>query len=705
MKKVLSLLLCLLVFISFQKLSSQDLWQQLSGPYGGYVNKILSSPSGALYAVSSSGVYKSMNEGGTWMPVTPSSIKDITCGCISPNGYIYIGIGNFAPKVYRSTDEGSSWTLRNTGTMHDFCDMAVTPGGTVLAGTAYRFSFHTQFIQSGEIFRSVDNGNTFTITPFPDIAVGSISANTNGDVYVTSTNGLFRSVNSGASWSVIRNDTCSKVFTNISGHIFFSTRQGVLRSTNNGASWLGVPKVPMASGSGGILFTAESGNIFKSTDNGDTWNQISVISGSSSFGTNSLLFSGVSKIYAGSNFGVFKSNNNGDNWAEANTGIRVTNIFTVVSKGTNIFAGSDRYISRSTDNGNEWTNLSNGLPPAGTRMLKLSPNSSIFAYIYGSGIYRSVNNGDNWTKLNNLPAGISEGSMVFNSSSEIFATAIDKIYKSSNNGDTWTEITSGFPEDTTTNIYGLSIDHQNNLYASISWGEFIFNYGLFKSTNNGANWSQISNERAPGQLKFNSQNQIWGIITTGLKLSTNGGMNFQAVTSAPSYVIDLEMGNQDQIFLHYVQNEIYGIKRSTNNGNSWTEYNQGLGQLLVYDMEFDDNNRLIAGTQSGLFRTIDATVGLPNYNSQIPSAYSLYQNYPNPFNPETKIQFSIPVNAFTKLSVYNSIGEEVGILVNDNLKTGTYEYSWKAENFPSGVYFYRLLSGDFTSAKKMVLVK
>ena len=74
-----------------------------------------------------------------------------------------------------------------------------------------------------------------------------------------------------------------------------------------------------------------------------------------------------------------------------------------------------------------------------------------------------------------------------------------------------------------------------------------------------------------------------------------------------------------------------------------------------------------------MFRTINSTLGISNINSGLPVDYSLEQNYPNPFNPETKIRFSLPENKYTRLAVYNSLGEELAVLVNGTLNSGTYE--------------------------------
>ncbi len=93
-------------------------------------------------------------------------------------------------------------------------------------------------------------------------------------------------------------------------------------------------------------------------------------------------------------------------------------------------------------------------------------------------------------------------------------------------------------------------------------------------------------------------------------------------------------------------------------------------------------------------------------NSSIPSAFDLKQNYPNPFNPSTKIKFDIPSNSGNiKVSIYDALGKELEVLVNEALKPGSYETNWNAASFPTGIYFYRVNSEKFSMTKKMNLIK
>jgi carboxypeptidase T len=110
------------------------------------------------------------------------------------------------------------------------------------------------------------------------------------------------------------------------------------------------------------------------------------------------------------------------------------------------------------------------------------------------------------------------------------------------------------------------------------------------------------------------------------------------------------------------------------------------------------------------FKVINYTDTLVSVNSIagiVPDEFRLYQNYPNPFNPSTVIRYSIKENAFVKLKVYDVLGNEVATLVNQNQLRGSYNYQFSTVNYqlPSGIYYYKLESGDFSEVKKMILLK
>jgi hypothetical protein len=102
-------------------------------------------------------------------------------------------------------------------------------------------------------------------------------------------------------------------------------------------------------------------------------------------------------------------------------------------------------------------------------------------------------------------------------------------------------------------------------------------------------------------------------------------------------------------------------------------------------------------------------IGITNIGSEFPVNYILYQNYPNPFNPSTTINYDLPITSYVKLVIYNILGKEIEVLVNQQLQPGRYEVEWSAtggvSSYPSGVYFYKLITNDFSETKKMVFIK
>ena len=110
-------------------------------------------------------------------------------------------------------------------------------------------------------------------------------------------------------------------------------------------------------------------------------------------------------------------------------------------------------------------------------------------------------------------------------------------------------------------------------------------------------------------------------------------------------------------------------------------------------------------------------IGIQPISSEVPDRFMLYQNYPNPFNPSTKIKFALPpslkgegkdapmVRQGVRVIIYDILGREISTLVNEELKPGTYEVEWLAENYPSGVYFYTITFNNFFESKRMVLLK
>lgn len=118
-------------------------------------------------------------------------------------------------------------------------------------------------------------------------------------------------------------------------------------------------------------------------------------------------------------------------------------------------------------------------------------------------------------------------------------------------------------------------------------------------------------------------------------------------------------------------------------------------------------NFTIAGYTAKVYSNIPDSVLLDvsGEKGEIPEKFLLYQNYPNPFNPITTIEFSLPVSGLVTLKIYNVLGQEIAELLNGEMKAGNYSIKFDASKFSSGMYLYKLTAGNFTSVKKLLLLK
>jgi hypothetical protein len=106
---------------------------------------------------------------------------------------------------------------------------------------------------------------------------------------------------------------------------------------------------------------------------------------------------------------------------------------------------------------------------------------------------------------------------------------------------------------------------------------------------------------------------------------------------------------------------------------------------------------------------VSNTITNVKLNNNLPTTFSLFQNFPNPFNPSTTINYQIPKVGFVTLKVYDVLGREVALLVNEEKPAGSYRVNFDASSvkgeLSSGIYFYRISVGNYSSVKKMVLLK
>ena len=405
--------------------------------------------------------------------------------------------------------------------------------------------------------------------------------------------------------------------------------------------------------------------------------------------TNDLTFMSLAvsdmNLFAGTYGGVYLSTNNGTSWTAVNSGLTtVSAVHALAVSGTNLFAGATYDgVFLSTNNGTNWTAVNNGLEDTGTtptRTVGINALAVSGTNLYAAagnpiggsgGVFLSTNNGTRWTAVDTRLSNTSFFSLAV-SGTNLFAGAINTLVDSggvflcTNNGTSWTAANSGL---TKTNVNVLAV-LGTNLFAGTG-GFLEYKGGVFFSTNNGSNWTAVNTGL--------TNDYVFALVVSGANLfaGTGGG-----------------------VFL------------STNNGTSWSAVNSGLSSDLtstnipvVRALAISGTN-LFAGTIDGVWRRpLSEMITDVKNTTELPKEFALYQNYPNPFNPSTNIQYAISSKQFVTMKVYDILGNEVAILVNEEKPAGTYEVTWNTADLPSGVYFYQLKAGIFAATKKLLLLK
>jgi hypothetical protein len=152
---------------------------------------------------------------------------------------------------------------------------------------------------------------------------------------------------------------------------------------------------------------------------------------------------------------------------------------------------------------------------------------------------------------------------------------------------------------------------------------------------------------------------------------------------------------------HLVSKSAFGNGGSVSNGGNFRIAGT-VGQPFI-GMAANGSHQNLAGFWYQQPASI--TTGVDDASSGLPAVYRLEQNYPNPFNPSTTIQFALPQRNSVTLKIFNVLGREVAILVNEEMAAGVHKIVFDAKRLASGMYFYRLQAGNFWQVKRLILMK
>jgi len=366
---------------------------------------------------------------------------------------------------------------------------------------------------------------------------------------------------------------------------------------------------------------------------------------------------------------VVKTINGGISWSSA-TGTGITgDVYNIYAWSANdalcTTSPSATNIYKTTNGGTTWTLV---FTQAGGFIDAIQMINTTTGYALGDPvggkwtIVQTTNGGDNWARIATEPAQVGteagwNNALQIEGNNMWFGTNATKVYRSTDLGLTWTSgATTG-----TANSYAV---HYNNPTTGLAGGT-----AMVLSTNGGSSYSAVTN---PG---------------------TTGNMNGLEGTGADWWAI--RSGNT--------------IYRSTNGAANWTNAHVA-GTAVFQDIDFVVGNGncpdgWAVGNAGAISRMSGEPTGISTVSSEVPSSYLLKQNYPNPFNPTTNINFSLPKSGLVTLKIYDISGREVAVLLNEVKSAGSYLVGFNAAGLPSGAYFYRLTSGNFSETKKMMLIK
>jgi hypothetical protein len=266
----------------------------------------------------------------------------------------------------------------------------------------------------------------------------------------------------------------------------------------------------------------------------------------------------------------------------------------------------------------------------------------------------------------------------------------------------------------------------NLLYATVGTFEYyppdVYYQGIFKSTNGGVTWTNLNvteNSQIPTRFMSNILVESNGDVVVSLSgfgtrhmyKSTNGGSNWFIIDpyfgepGLPDVPVnDFIIYQSEEDSKYYIAATDIGVFYSDGISGDWYEIYDGMPNNVVMDIEKYGTMLRVATLGRGAWEMNFASMDDKLKKTQAYN-YSLKDNYPNPFNPSTNISFTLAKNENVKIIIYDITGREIKTLINEFKNKGEYTVKFDGTNLASGLYFYKLVTDNFTETKKMLLVK
>ena len=695
-----------------------------------------------------------------WQNPKPTSENIASVYYVNSNTIYALGLNG---AFLSSNDNGVTWQHKTVMPPSEcpeesYYDLSVASPSVIFVSSERRVINTSGFYIIRRVHKSLDGGNHWTQQVFDSTTTGSpicfyrkikfINANTGFDFdYRNYTKPTKITTNGGVSWQKLLIGSADSLgyvsFINANTGWVAGPKGKFYKTTDAGLTWTSYPVIVNLNSFFKSYFIDENTGyaynnyFFKTTNGGASFSQVSANTPQ----ILSYVFADVNTGYAVKSTGVIKTTNGGANWETVNTGTS----YHFLNGTTGVAGGDAGKISVTTNTGATWTtNLSS---VTGSSIEDINFTDENYGWAVGiNTILKTTNGGDLWIALTTTSL-YNTAVKFFNQNTGIVGTYGGVNY-TTNAGSTWTNVTGGTYSNY--NFYRFQAPSANTVYTIANLNQASDSTVILKSSNGGLSWSAVNSIPQTKEFFFLNDNTGWAITLNATYITTNGSGSWtQFANKALSNICFI---NENTGWYSADSAHIY---RTVNGGTTWTpgfkdyegrtykmkffDANTGYrsamsglegmkqmqkttdGGVTFTNMNFvSDGNKLhafyflnqstgwAAGNSGTIIKTTSGgNVSVQQISAVVPENFVLKQNYPNPFNPSTKINYDIRNSGFVTLKVYDLLGKQVAQLVNEKQTAGSYAVNFNSSEFslPTGVYFYTLITSDFTETKKMMLVK
>ncbi len=723
--------------------------------------------SSAGYVCGLSGmIYKTVNGFESWITQNSNTTQTLYgIYFLHPDTGFAVGA---AGTLLKTVDGGTTWTASAYGTSTNyvitFLNSSVgfigsssattgrliktTDGGTTWVDVSSALSGNTGAVRcikftnattgwlstgSGLIYKTNDAGVTWTQAYSLGSTTTTIYKVDFGDpsngLAVTSLGRILRTVDGGANWLIYQAPTqkalyglaalgSSAVVGGDAGNIFRTGDYGAtfskltLAASQEQLQRASFPTSSTGYVVGGSITSGNSfGDILKTTNGGTTWTKLPF---TPSTRTYSVCFLNEQTGYVGVEgpSGLHKTTDGGQTWTALNTGTGVsTSIIYDIDfqdNNTGYAAYASGQIAKTTDGGAAWSALSAGFGNAACYDIFIVNPTVIYALGPGGRISKSMDGGSTFAQLPSLGTATLYSMHFFSQDTGFIVGSSGKIWKTVDGG-SFTEITS----PVTSTIYVVRFANRLLGWFGASNGD------VYQTTDGGTTWTRLALKLGFSQSIRDirgTESALWVVGTDGMIIKLSDPI-IPVELSAFSAKMNGSFVELNWTTASETNNAGFEVQKLINAEWNAVGFVPGRGTIAEKtDYSFSDRDAS-PGTNRYRLKQIDLDGGykysdiVSVKNELLPDKFSLEQNYPNPFNPVTKIIYSVPATAKAddhspvQLKIFDLLGSEVAVLVNEEKNPGFYEIEFNAEKLPSGVYLYHLSAGGFSAAKKLILIK